>query len=52
MAPLGPLMRRQVAAGMLPASTLEEDVVIVRARKIAGKSGMDAAAPLAHAGAA
>jgi release factor glutamine methyltransferase len=45
--PIGPLMREQVQRGLLPAGTREEDVVIIRAQLIAGKSGMIGTAPLA-----
>jgi release factor glutamine methyltransferase len=45
--PIGPLMREQVERGLLPPDTREEDVVIVRAQLISGKSGMNGTAPLA-----
>ena len=50
--PLGPLMREQVRRGLLPADTHEEDVVIVRAQLISGKSGQNGTAPLAKVGVA
>ena len=44
---IGPLMREQVERGLLPSDAHEEEVVIVRAQQIVGKSGMIGTAPLA-----
>ena len=44
--PLGPLMRRSVRDGVLPPTTAEEEVVVIRGHRNAAKSGMNGAGPL------